>query len=529
MGYRISGFGAAGKPWRVVGSFASAVYIKKFGNGGGCFVELIRELIADLNGLVWGPPMLILILGTGFFLMLGLRLMPLIRLGYGFRMLWFGRRQQGEGDITPFNALMTSLSATIGTGNIAGVGTAIAIGGPGALFWMWCTALVGMATKYAEAVLAVRYREVDEKGNHVGGPMYYIKNGLGKRWVWLGGVFAVFGALAGFGIGNGVQANSVADALETKFHVDYWITGVVMALLVALVVIGGIRWIAQVAGKLVPFMAIAYLLGGLAVLVINVAEIPGALALIVSSAFTPSAELGGFAGASVMLAIQWGVARGIFSNEAGLGSAPIAHAAAETDNPVRQGSVAMLGTFIDTIIVCTITGLVIITSGQWRVENPEYVECVDRGGALVQDVRVSWGIERAKNTCIVASEEGDLAFDRVQTGASLSAASFSSELPGFGGYVVAIGLALFAFTSILGWSVYGERCVEYLFGVRAIVPFRVLWVLAIPLGATVSLDFMWLVADTLNALMALPNLIALLLLSPVVFKLTRDYFQAGRA
>jgi AGCS family alanine or glycine:cation symporter len=498
-------------------------------NLGGLVVEPIKDLIGGLNGLVWGPPMLILILGTGFFLMVGLRAMPLKRMGYGFRMLWEGRKEQGEGDITPFNALMTSLSATIGTGNIAGVGTAIAIGGPGALFWMWCTALVGMATKYAEAVLAVKYREVDEEGNHVGGPMYYIKNGLGRKWIWLGGAFALFGALAGFGIGNTVQANSVADALETKFHIDYWVTGVVMAVLVGLVLIGGIRWIAQVAGKLVPFMAIAYVLGGLAVLAINIAEIPRALSDIVSYAFTPSAELGGFAGATVMLAIRFGVARGIFSNEAGLGSAPIAHAAAETDNPVRQGTVAMLGTFIDTIIVCTITGLVIVTSGQWAVANPEYVECVDKGGNMAQQVSSSWGIEQTKNTCAIELDGEEESFNKVQTGASLSAASFSSALPGVGGYVVTVGLALFAFTTILGWSVYGERCIEYLFGVHAIVPFRVLWVLAIPVGATVSLDFVWLVADTLNALMALPNLIALLLLSPVVFKVTRDYFAAKRA
>jgi AGCS family alanine or glycine:cation symporter len=472
--------------------------------------------------------MLILILGTGFFLMVGLRAMPLMRLGYGFRMLWAGRKEQGEGDITPFNALMTSLSATIGTGNIAGVGTAIAIGGPGALFWMWCTALVGMATKYAEAVLAVKYREVDEDGNHVGGPMYYIKNGLGRKWLWLGGAFAIFGMLAGFGIGNTVQANSVADALETKFHIDYWVTGAVMAVMVGLVLIGGIRWIAQVAGKLVPFMAIAYVLGGLTVLVINIAEIPHAIALIVTYAFTPSAELGGFAGATVMLAIRFGVARGIFSNEAGLGSAPIAHAAAETDNPVRQGTVAMLGTFIDTIIVCTITGLVIVTSGQWRVENPEYMECVEKGGATTQTVSSSWGISQTKNSCAIAVDGDEETFNKVQTGASLSAASFSSELPGVGGYIVTLGLALFAFTTVLGWSVYGERCVEYLFGIHAIVPFRILWVLAIPVGATISLDFVWLVADTLNALMALPNLIALLLLSPVVFKVTRDYFATQR-
>lgn len=492
-------------------------------------MDLIETLIWDLNGVVWGPPMLILILGTGFFLMVGLQAMPLVQLGYGFRMLWTGRREQGSGDITPFNALMTSLSATIGTGNIAGVSTAIAIGGPGALFWMWCTALVGMATKYAEAVLAVKYREIDAKGNHVGGPMYYIKNGLGKRWIWLGGVFAVFGALAGFGIGNGVQANSVADALETfePFRIDPRVTGAVMAVLVGLVLIGGIRWIAWVAGKLIPFMAIAYVLGGLTVLVINIAEIPAALGLIFSYAFTPRAELGGFAGATVMLAIRFGVARGIFSNEAGLGSAPIAHAAAKTDSPVRQGSVAMLGTFIDTLIICTITGLVIVTSGQWKVENPEYLECVGKGGTLVQEVNTSWGIGQTKNTCTLVSEGETMTFNKVQTGASLSVAAFSSELPGVGGYIVTLGLALFAFTTILGWSVYGERCVEYLFGIHAIGPFRMLWVLAIPLGAVAKLDLMWNIADALNALMAVPNLIALFLLSPVVFKVTRDYFQRG--
>jgi AGCS family alanine or glycine:cation symporter len=444
--------------------------------------EMLTNLISELNGIVWGPAMLVLILGTGLFLMLGLRAMPLRRLGYGFRMLWQGRDGKGEGEISPFNALMTSMAATIGTGNIAGVGTAIFIGGPGALFWMWCTALVGMATKYAEAVCAVHYREVDEEGNHIGGPMFYIKNGLGKRWVWLGTAFAIFGALAGFGIGNTVQANSVAHALNSGFagfSIPYWVSGVVMAALVGLVLIGGIRRIAEVAGKLVPFMAIAYLLSGLVVLALNLSEVPAAIGLIVKHAFNPTAATGGFAGATVLMAIQWGVARGIFSNEAGLGSAPIAHAAAKTSSPVRQGSVAMLGTFIDTIVVCSITGLVIVISGAWT------------GG---------------------------------ETGAALSSAAFEQALPGFGGYVVTFGLSLFAFTTLLGWSFYGEKCVEYLFGVKSITPFRVLWILAIPIGATAELKFTWLVADTLNALMALPNLLALLLLSPVVFRLTRDYF-----
>jgi alanine or glycine:cation symporter, AGCS family len=443
-------------------------------------VEVIEDWVGTINSFVWGPPMLVLILGTGLFLMIGLRLMPILKLGYGFRMLWAGRQAQGQGNITPFNALMTSLAATIGTGNIAGVATAIAIGGPGALFWMWCTALVGMATKYAEGVLAVKYREVDEKGNYVGGPMYYIKNGLGRRWLWLGTAFAIFGALAGFGIGNMVQANSVSHALSSStFAVPELWSGIAMAVMVGLVLIGGIRWIAQVAGKLVPFMAIAYVLGGLLVLAFNIDKIPEAIYQIVQHAFSPTAAAGGFAGATLMLGIQMGVARGIFSNEAGLGSAPIAHAAAQSNDPIQQGTVAMLGTFIDTIIICTITGLVIMVTGAWMSG---------------------------------------------ESGAGLSSAAFSSGLPSIGGYIVTFGLALFAFTTILGWSVYGERCMEYLFGVRAIVPFRMVWVAVIPVGAMLELDFIWLVADTLNALMAIPNLVALLLLSPVVFRMTREYF-----
>lgn len=445
----------------------------------------VTELITKLNGLVWGPLMLVLILGTGFVLMIGLRLMPILKLGYGFRMLWRGRSrdQQGEGDISSFNALMTSLSATIGTGNIAGVATAIFLGGPGALFWMWMTALVGMATKYAEAVLAVHFRETSNDGHKVGGPMYYIKNGLSSRFAWLGTAFAIFGALAGFGIGNTIQANSVADVLFSKFGVEHWITGVMIASLVGLVLIGGIKRIAIVAGMLVPLMAISYVVAGLAILFMHADKIPAAFDLIFTYAFTPIAATGGFAGAAVWAAIRFGVARGVFSNEAGLGSAPIAHAAAVTNNPVRQGSVAMIGTFIDTIIVCSITGLVIIVSGAWTSG---------------------------------------------ETGATLSSVAFETALPGFGAYVVTIGLSIFAFTTILGWSVYGERCVEYLFGVKSILPFRVLWVVAVPMGAMANLSFIWLVADTLNALMALPNLIALLLLSPVVFKLTREYFSDNK-
>ncbi len=450
-------------------------------------METISAFMTALNSLVWGPPMLVLILGVGLFLSLGLKAMPVLKLGAGFRLMWKGRKAdsaESEGEIPPFQALMTALSATVGTGNIAGVATAVFLGGPGALFWMWLTALVGMATKYSEAVLAVRFREVDERGAHVGGPMYYIRNGLGKKWAWLGVLFAVFAAIAGFGIGNTVQANSVADVMEASFGLPHMATGLILMVLVGAVLIGGIRRIGQVASALVPFMAISYLLAGLVVLAINAADIPDALALVFKHAFSPVAAEGGFAGAAVWAAIRFGVARGIFSNEAGLGSAPIAHASAQTRNPINQGMVAMLGTFIDTIIICSITGLVIITSGTWTS-----------------------GV----------------------SGAELTSLAFDAALPGVGNYIVAIALAIFAFTTILGWSLYGERCVEFLFGVKAIVPYRVIWILAIPVGATLNLGFVWLVADTLNALMAIPNLIALLLLSPVVFTLTREFFAKEKA
>ncbi|MGF1869881.1 alanine/glycine:cation symporter family protein [Photobacterium indicum] len=447
-------------------------------------MEALTNLISAINGVVWGVPMLVMILGVGLFLTFGLKLMPILKLGTGFKLLWTGRIPEKEenvkGEISPFNALMTSLSATIGTGNIAGVATAIFLGGPGALFWMWCTALVGMATKYAEAVCAVKYRETDANGNHVGGPMYYIKNGLSSKWSWLGTAFAIFGSIAGFGIGNTVQSNSVASAVESSFGVSPMISGLVMMVLVGLVLMGGIKRIADVAGKLVPLMAVFYIAAGLVVLMTNATEIPAAVALIFESAFTPVAAEGGFAGAAVWAAIRFGVARGVFSNEAGLGSAPIAHAAAQTKNPVAQGLVAMLGTFIDTLVVCTITGLAIVVSGEWT------------SGA---------------------------------TGAALTSAAFASALPGIGNYLVAIALSIFAFTTILGWSFYSEKCVQYLLGVKAVVPFRVLWILAVPIGATSSLEFIWLLADTLNAMMAIPNLIALMLLSPVVFKLTKEYFS----
>ena len=448
-------------------------------------MEAFESFISSINALVWGPPMLVMILGVGLFLSIGLKLMPVLKLRAGFQLMWKGRTgAESEGEIPPFQALMTALSATVGTGNIAGVATAVFLGGPGALFWMWLTALVGMATKYSEAVLAVRFREVDERGAYTGGPMYYIRNGLGKKWAWLGVLFAIFAAVAAFGIGNTVQANSVADVLETNFNLPHWVTGLVLMALVGLVLIGGIKRIGQVASALVPFMAIAYVLVGLMVLAINANQIPNAIAMVFTHAFSPVAAEGGFAGAAVWAAVRFGVARGIFSNEAGLGSAPIAHAAAQTKSPINQGMVAMLGTFIDTIIVCSITGLVIISSGAWTSG---------------------------------------------ETGAALTSLAFETGLPGFGNYVVAISLATFAFTTIIGWSFYGERCIEFLFGVKAIVPYRVIWILAIPVGATINLGLIWLIADTLNAMMALPNLVALLLLSPVVFKLTREHFEKERS
>ncbi|MDR7089191.1 alanine/glycine:cation symporter family protein [Cellvibrio fibrivorans] len=448
-------------------------------------MELIHHYVALLNGLVWGVPMLILILGTGLFLMVALKGMPLLRILMGFRLMW-GGRVKGDadtGDVSPFQALMTCLSATVGTGNIAGVATAIFLGGPGALFWMWCTALVGMATKYSEIVLAVHYREKDERGEYIGGPMYAIKNGLGKSWAWLGFAFAIFGGLAGFGIGNMVQSNSMAEVMESSFHIERWVTGLVTTIIVALVILGGIKRIAKVSASLVPFMCVGYVVMSLVVLGIYIDRVPDAFVLIFTSAFTPSAATGGFAGAAVMMAMQYGVARGIFSNEAGLGTAGIAQAAGTTNSPVRSGLIGMIGTFIDTIIICSMTGLAIICSGVWTS-----------------------GVK----------------------GATLSTAAFESALPGIGGYLVAIALLIFTFTTILGWSYYGEKCWIYLAGRKTVLPFRILWVLAVFGGAVFQLDFVWLLADTLNALMALPNLVALLLLSPVVLRLTKDYFDKNK-
>ena len=451
-------------------------------------MEQLNAVIDSINAFVWGPPMLGMLGVTGVLLTLGLVFMPWRKIGYGFRLLFDKSSPAGEGEVKPFNALMTALSATVGTGNIAGVATAIALGGPGAIFYMWVIALFGMATKYAEAVCAVTYREVDANGKYVGGPMYYLKKGVGEfapeLGKWLGIAFAVFGAVAAFGIGNAVQVNSMAAALGNSFSVPTWVTGIVVAALVGFVILGGIRRIGEVAGKLVPAMIVLYLGAAILIILINFTEVPSALALIFTHAFTPAAATGGFAGAAVAAAIRFGVARGVFSNESGLGSAAIAHAAAQTNSPVRQGIIAMLGTFIDTIVVCTVTALVILTSGAWVMTGPD-------GGGL--------------------------------TGVVLTSTGFEASILG-GKYIVTLALAVFAFTTILGWSYYGERCWQYLFKEQSVIVYRLLWVLAALSFANVKVDFVWNLSDTLNGLMAIPNLIGLLLLAPMVFQATREYF-----
>ncbi|GAW91681.1 alanine/glycine:cation symporter family protein [Calderihabitans maritimus] len=436
------------------------------------FVKIVSEQY------VWGPPMLVLLVGTGLFLTIRLRFLSLRKLPHALRLVFTRGDWKDQGDITPFQALTTALSATVGTGNIAGVATAIAAGGPGAVFWMWVTALVGMATKYSEAVLAVKYREQDEKGEMSGGPMYYLEKGLG--WKWLGVSFAIFGAVAAFGIGNTVQSNSVADAVYDSWKIPPLVTGMFLAVLTALVILGGIKSIARVTSFLVPLMAAFYIIGGMAILILNAAKIPGALATIVSDAFTGTAAVGGFAGAGVRMAIIKGVSRGVFSNEAGLGSAPIAHAAAKTSYPARQALIAMTGTFLDTIVICTVTALAIITTGVWH-----------NGG----------------------------------TGAPLTAMAFDQGLPGRGGFIVALGLIFFAFSTILGWAYYGEKCIEYLLGAKVIRYYRYLWVLAVLLGANLKLELVWSVADVMNGLMALPNLIGLLGLSGVVVAETNRFWK----
>ena len=455
-------------------------------------MEQVEKFIHWLNdNIVWGPVMLVLLVGTGIWLTLILR-------GLQFGMLFYALKQafrphpkkddgsDHEGDVSHFGALMTALSATIGTGNIAGVATAVVTGGPGAVFWMWITAIFGMATKYGEGVLAVKYRVTNSKGEMSGGPMYYIENGLGKKWKWLALLFAFFGVMASFGIGSTVQANSVAQAVHSSFGIDTWITGVVLTLITAFVVLGGIQSISRVSSVVVPFMAVLYIVGGLVVVAMHFDLLLPALKVIMHDAFSGQAVAGGVVGT----VIRYGVARGVFSNEAGMGSAPIAAAAAKTDHPVRQALVSMTGTFLDTIIVCSITGIVLVMG-------------------------------------ILQSNGGAFAVPDLE-GAALTTATFDAMLSGYGGWVVTIGLIFFAYSTTLGWCYYGEKCATYVFGDKSVPIYRVIYVATVMLGTVLSMDMVWAAADTFNGLMAVPNLIALLLLSRVIVQETRD-FKAKRA
>lgn len=477
-------------------------------------METFNGLMESMNGIVWGPPMMVLLLGAGLFLTVGLRFLSILKIGYGFRQLFKKRSGEAEeGDVSPFAALMTALSSTVGTGNIAGVAAAIAIGGPGAVFWMWVTAILGTATKFSEGVLAVRYREIDANGNRVGGPMYYIKNGLGPKFMWLAMAFALFGIIGALSTGNAVQANSIADALQSQYNFDPRIVAIVLSLLVGGVIFGGIKRIGAVASKLVPFMAVIYITAAIIVIAANIGNVPYAFGLIFKGAFGMQEASTGITIGLMMLAMQKGIARGLFSNEAGQGSAPIAHAAAQNNDPVNQGMIAMLGTIIDTMIICTMTALVILTSGVMSADclaNPAILQLLESGSTPA-------GCE---------------------IGVPLTAAAFDATLVGFGGHIVTICLAIFAFTTIIGWSYYGERCTAFIFKEKSIPIFRAFWILAV-FASTYAMSFetgddnlvvatFWLIADSLTGLMAAPNLIALVLLSPVVFKLAKEYFDKDK-
>lgn len=437
-------------------------------------------LLNQIDSFVWGPPLLVLLVGTGIFLSFRLGFLQVFRLPRSLKLI-FSAENQGEGDIDSFKALCTALAATVGTGNIVGVATAIKAGGPGAILWMWIAAFFGMATKYAEGCLAVKYRTVDDKGQISGGPMYYIENGLGKAYRPLAIAFAFFGVLvAYFGIGTFAQVNSIVQITQLNAGIPVTYTAVVLTILVAAITLGGLQSIAKTASKVVPAMAVIYMASTIGFLVIFADKVPGAVAEVFYDAFHPTAAVGGFLGASVLFAMRNGVARGVFSNESGLGSAPIVAAAAKTKWPAEQGLVSMTGTFIDTIIICTMTGLVVVISGLWKTDL---------------------------------------------NGAALTNAAFLQAYPHFGGYMLMVGLVLFAFTTILGWNYYGERCMEYLVGVKGIMPYRVGFILLVGCGAFLKLESIWILADIVNGLMAIPNLIALLGLSGVVVSETRKYME----
>ncbi|TFH37717.1 MAG: sodium:alanine symporter family protein [Chrysiogenales bacterium] len=444
-------------------------------------MDQLHEIIKSINGYLWGPPMLVVLFGTHLFLTFRLRFIQ--------RYIWLGIRlsirkdADGRGDVTHFGALSTALAATIGTGNIVGVATAIALGGPGAVFWCWLTGVFGISTKYAEAVLAVKYRVTTSDGTMLGGPMYAIERGMGVKWPAV--LFCAFTSIAAFGIGNMVQANAISSLASESFGIPGWVTGLIAASATALVILGGVRSIARACTLLVPFMAAFYVLGCLVILGINHEAVLPALLLIVKSAFSPQAAGGGFIGASLMMAARFGIARGLFSNEAGLGSAPIIAAAAQTKNPVKQALVSATGTFWDTVVVCAITGLVLVST---IILHPEDFGAIN--------------------------------------GASMTKRAFS-EIPVVGPIILSIGLLTFVFSTILGWSYYGERAIEYLFGKRSILPYRFLWVAAVMAGAVVSLPLIWDMADMMNMLMALPNLVALIVLSGVIVAETKKYLWEG--
>ena len=444
-------------------------------------MQNLQSLMETLSGWVWGPYMLVLIVGTGIFLTFRLLFWQFRMLPLAFKQV-FGKHPEHSGDISQFASLMTALSATIGTGNIAGVATACVLGGPGAVFWMWMTALFGMATKYGEGVLAVKYRIKNEKGEMSGGPMYYIERGL--KWKWLALIFALFGTLASFGIGSSVQSNTVALAVENSLGIETWMTGIIITAFSALVILGGIKSISKASSVIVPIMAVGYVAGGLIIILNNLELVAPALKMIFTYAFTGEAAVGGAIGA----AIRYGVARGVFSNEAGMGSAPIAAAAAKTDHPARQGLVSMTGTFIDTIIVYSITGIVLVMG---------YI--------------------------MAGNSFGD------QTGAVLTIGVFDKLLPGVGGWVVTFGIIFFAYSTILGWSYYGEKCATYLLGEKFVLPYRIIYIASVFVGCIATLDLVWLFADTFNGLMAVPNLIALLLLSGVIAKESKDFIARRKS
>jgi AGCS family alanine or glycine:cation symporter len=444
-------------------------------------VETIEAVNSWLNGYVWGTPMIVLLIGTGV-------LLTIVTGAAQFRYLWRALREVlgkltrpggGEGSVRPFQAVATALASTVGVGNIAGVATAIFLGGPGALFWLWVSGLLGMCTKYAEIVIALHYRERDADGTMRGGAMYVLKNGL--KLPWLGAIFALLTSLAAFGIGNMVQANSVADALHATFGLSQSTTGIVLVVLTGAVILGGIKRIGQVTQLLVPFMALFYLGGGIVILLMHASKLPAVFALVFDSAFSGTAAAGGFAGSTIAMALRYGIARGLFSNEAGLGSAPIVHAAADTDHPVRQGLYGIFEVFVDTLLICTVTGLVILVTDTWTTGS---------------------------------------------TGAALSVRAFEAGLPGtWGDVVVTGGLVLFAYSTVIGWSYYGETGVVYLFGAKAALPYRIAWLVFIYLGAVGSLHLIWDVADTLNGLMAIPNLIGVLFSIPLLLRLQKEFFS----